>query len=656
MTSTTYLERLIETPRYGGLCANRMGDVVVSVSSLTADGSEYRGQLFSLAQTAASQRCFPLTAPDSKANVLALAESGDIYLMLGKDLDGEYPDSARGIYRLGGRGEPELIFTFPDGVEELEVREREGGTRLIFSARAVGKGATEAAEILDERSKKKVSAILHESFPTRYWDHDHGIGEQALYVKDGDAEPRRIDLPEGRFNSFTVDATGDRALVGVCHLIRGVHQRYSTFLVDLNGTAEPQPVAVADERLSFFPGPFNPAGTHAVITREHGWLKDQSLQLELCTYEFATGELTRQFADVDSWFNEACWVDDKTLAMVADWRGASAVFRATLGGESTQLPDNHNFYSHLAMSSGNLVALSNSVANSSFPVTIEVASGTVTPFDDIPVEPIRAPGTLEKIRTTASDGVEITSWLALPEGGSATPRPLVIFAHGGPWGSWNSWTYRWNPWVLTEAGYAVLMPDPAISTGYGQAMIERGGHSVGDEPYTDILAVIDDVAQRADIDGERAAFMGGSYGGYMTNWVAGQQGTRFKCFITHASIWNQEHMYTTTDNGVWHEWMWESEDNVRNTYSPHQFAENIQAPMLVIHGDKDYRVPISQGQMLWFDLQRNSPELGHKFLYFPDEGHWIMKPGNSRIWYQTVLAFLNQHVLEEEFNRPQLLG
>lgn len=667
MSENTYLESLIAAPRITDLTANRNGDIVVSVSTLNKDASKYRNQLFSMGVAGENFSYWPLTAPDSGACLLALSAAGGIYISLDKDVDGSEQKSLQGVYKLPERGEPQLVFSFPGGVDHLEVRGRSTGELFIFSADAVAEDFESAAKLLDAREKQGVSAILHEEFPTRYWDRDHGIGEKALFVKESDKRIRRIELPQGVLTGFNVDRTGRRAMVSIKRELRGVHERNHIFLVDLFGKEETVLICEGGERESFSVANFSPSDRKAFIYRERPWLQDQSLHIALCIYDFETKQLTEQLTDFDIWPEKAVWIDEDHIAVVADYRGASAIFRAEVNGASKQLTNDSNHYSSLFYSRGSLVALQDNHARAPYPVRISDDTGAVREFPGSPVAPFEAPGRLEKLTTVVEDGTEITSWLALPEApknfdsaqGSETPEcsfPLVVFAHGGPWGSWNSWTYRWNPWVLTEAGFAVLLPDPGISTGYGQKMIDRGGHSIGAEPYTDIMAVVEEVSQRSDIDGERAAFMGGSYGGYMTNWVAGHQGKRFKCYITHASIWNQEHMYSTTDNGAWHEWMWESEDNVRNEYSPHRFATEIQAPMLVIHGDKDYRVPISQAHMLWFDLKRNSPELDHKFLYFPDEGHWILKPGNSRIWYQTVLAYLKKHVLGEEFVVPELLG
>ncbi|MXN63173.1 prolyl oligopeptidase family serine peptidase [Bacillus sp. BGMRC0062] len=246
------------------------------------------------------------------------------------------------------------------------------------------------------------------------------------------------------------------------------------------------------------------------------------------------------------------------------------------------------------------------------------------------------------------------AWLALPRTeDDAARHPLLVSVHGGPWGSNNQWSWRWNPWPFVAQGYAVLLPDPAISTGYGQTMIDRGQQELGGAPFTDVMALTEAATERPDIDPERQALMGGSYGGYMANWVATHTGDRFRCIVTHASLWNLDTMGATTDNTLWREAMGPSQ---AGTYSPHRFAEDIEVPLLVIHGDRDYRVPISQGIELWADLQQRTAVEGHRFLYYPDEGHWILKPANARTWYETVLAFVGEHVLGQEQERPELLG
>ena len=161
---------------------------------------------------------------------------------------------------------------------------------------------------------------------------------------------------------------------------------------------------------------------------------------------------------------------------------------------------------------------------------------------------------MERITGTAADGTPIGAWLVKPEGMSAAhPAPLVVFVHGGPLGTWSDgWHWRWNPQLLATRGYAVVMPDPAISLGYGQAFVQRGWGEWGAAPYTDMLAAVDAATARPDIDATRTALMGGSFGGYMANWVAGHT-DRFKAIVTHASLWELRGFHGTTDNGAWWE-------------------------------------------------------------------------------------------------------
>jgi dipeptidyl aminopeptidase/acylaminoacyl peptidase len=221
--------------------------------------------------------------------------------------------------------------------------------------------------------------------------------------------------------------------------------------------------------------------------------------------------------------------------------------------------------------------------------------------------------------------------------------------------SWNGWTWRWNPWLMAARGYAILLPDPALSTGYGPDFIKAGWGRWGAEPYTDLMAITDVAVERADIDASRTAAMGGSFGGYMANWIATQT-DRFRAIVTHASLWHLDAFSGGTDSSYF--WMREMGDPLTQperiaANSPHLRVADIKTPMLVIHGDKDYRVPIGEGHRLYFDLVRHG--VTAKYLYYPTENHWILTPGNSRVWYETVWAFLAEHVLDQDWERPELL-
>jgi dipeptidyl aminopeptidase/acylaminoacyl peptidase len=347
---------------------------------------------------------------------------------------------------------------------------------------------------------------------------------------------------------------------------------------------------------------------------------------------------------------------------VADDTGRRPVFRVDVAtGEVTRVTRDDGAYSDLnpAPDGRYLYALRAAVDSPPTPVRIDLES-TAPDAEPValpcPGTPLTLPGRLEEVEATADDGHPIRSWLVLPETASADQRaPLLLWVHGGPMSSWNSWAWRWNPWLMSARGYAVLLPDPALSTGYGQAFIARGHRDWGTRPCADIMAATDAALARPDIDSDRVAMMGGSYGGYMANWMAGHT-DRFKAIVSHAGLWALDQMFGTTD----HPMFWRpqfgdplTEPEMYEANSPNRHIARIRTPMLVIHGDKDYRVPVGEALRLWWDLSRCGVEA--KFLYFPDENHWILTPGNARIWYETVFAFLAQHVLGEPWERPRLL-
>ena len=271
---------------------------------------------------------------------------------------------------------------------------------------------------------------------------------------------------------------------------------------------------------------------------------------------------------------------------------------------------------------------------------------------------ISAHGVVERLTTTAEDGTQIGAWLLRPPSATAdAPAPLVVFVHGGPLGTWSRLALALEPHLLAERGYAVLMPDPAISTGLRPGVHRSRLGPVGREPYTDMMAAVDGALERPDLDASRTALMGGSFGGYMANWVAGHtdrfSGDRHARLAVGAAR-------LPRDDRLRPRWEHEFGDPYVDAaryleHSPAPRSRAIRTPMLVIHGERDHRVPISEA-LRAVDGPASATASDAKFLYFPDENHWVLKPQNARLWYETVLAFLDQHVRGIPFERDPLLG
>jgi dipeptidyl aminopeptidase/acylaminoacyl peptidase len=253
---------------------------------------------------------------------------------------------------------------------------------------------------------------------------------------------------------------------------------------------------------------------------------------------------------------------------------------------------------------------------------------------------------LEPFTFKGANNEDVQGFLVKPPGfDPAKKYPLKFLIHGGPQGAWgNSWTYRWNAELFAASGYVVVMINFHGSTGYGQKFTDSISGDWGGKPYVDLMKGLDYVEKTYPfIDKNREAAMGGSYGGYMANWLLGHT-DRFKCLVSHDGTMNTETSYGATEELWFMEWEfkgppWKQRELYRK-FSPHMFADKFKTPTLVVHGQLDYRLDVSQGFDLFTTLQRL--KVPSKMLYFPDEGHWVLKPQNSRLWYKTVNDWVDQ--------------
>ena len=592
-----------------------------------------------------------------------------------------------------GGGEARIIAALPGGVTAAEAaRSAEALVLASPVLPAAGRdgasgenSAADDARLRRERGDAGVTAILHESAPIRYWDHDLGPDQVRLFSVDpgqvreaagdgagpaGDFAGLRDLTPEpGRAldeEAFELTPDGTSVITG-WQLWHPAGQSYAELVMIDVATGKRRVLLSAPEY--DFSGPrVSPDGRFIVCQRETQTTPERPVDLTLVLLGVngagTAGEAGRDLLPgLDKWPTEPAWShDSRTVYFAADDGGRRPVFRVDVPtGEVTRVTGDDGAYTDLnpAPDGRYLYALRSAVDSPPTPVRIDLSPGSDLAGPaalDSPGAPLAVPGRLEEVEAAADDGQPVRAWLVLPEGASADrPAPLLLWVHGGPMSSWNAWSWRWNPWLMAARGYAVLLPDPALSTGYGQEFIARGYHDWGARPFADIMAVTEPVLARPDIDADRAGMMGGSYGGYMANWMAGHT-DRFKAIVSHAGLWTLDQMFGTTD----HPMFWRpqfgdplTQPEMYEMNSPHRHIERIRTPMLVIHGNKDYRVPVSEALRLWWDLSRHGLEA--RFLYFPDENHWILTPGNARIWYETVFAFLAEHVLGQEWERPALL-
>lgn len=252
---------------------------------------------------------------------------------------------------------------------------------------------------------------------------------------------------------------------------------------------------------------------------------------------------------------------------------------------------------------------------------------------------------LEELWVDVPDRSRVHAFITKPPNFLAGQKyPVIFLIHGGPQGAWGeSWTYRWNAQIFAGAGYVVVQPNPRGSTGYGQKFIDDINGDWGGKAYTDTMAVVDAAAALPYVDNNRMAVAGASFGGYMTNWVIGHSG-RFKAAVSHGGVFDLPSWQRETDEQWFPLWEFKGTPadvpDLYSKFSPATFAKDMKTPTLVIHGELDYRDVIGQGLQLFTTLQQQ--KVPSKLIVFPDEGHWVLKPQNSLLWYKTVLEWIGE--------------
>ncbi|MDT7579982.1 MAG: hypothetical protein QOK35_1246 [Pseudonocardiales bacterium] len=676
-------------PRCAGLALSPDGTrLVTGISTPDAEGTRYRTALWQI-DPAGHAAARPLTRGDPGEHDPAFTPDGDLLFLSARlDPDGGDPDAGGrdgdpppALWRLpAAGGEARLIGTRPGGLSGTVVA-RDAGTVVCRSMTLPGSvtgdddGARRAA-----RRTAKVTAVLHDGHPVRFWDHDLGPDRpRLLAAHEPPAGPLVwTDLtPEAgaALEEADHDVTPDgRAVVTTWRVAepRGEKRRV---LVAFD-TARPQdaPRVLLDDPGHTVGGPVSvsPDGRWVACLRESRTTATRPPERRCVVVPVAGGAARDVAPGWDRWVSAVAWTPDASaLVVAADDHGRAPLFRIDLvtGPEGSdpvvRLTGDDGAYSDpvVAPDGSAVYALRSAVDAPPAPVRLDPRAADQQPVALRGPAPIPLmSGALTEITTTAEDGAPLRAWLVLPDGASAsTPAPLLLWVHGGPLSSWNGWHWRWNPWVMAAHGYAVLLPDPALSTGYGSAFVARGWGRWGAEPCTDVLALTDAALARPDLDAGRTAAMGGSFGGYVVNVLAGRT-DRFAAIVTHASLWALDQFVPTTDTPDY--WLRELSPAMRAEHSPHLGADAITTPMLVIHGARDHRVPVGEALRLWWDLVSRHPSgsdgeppaaLPHRFLYFPDENHWVLRPSNARIWYATVLAFLDHHVRGAPWRQPDLL-
>lgn len=376
----------------------------------------------------------------------------------------------------------------------------------------------------------------------------------------------------------------------------------------------------------------------------------ESDRWRLQVLERSTGKVTNLTENLDRWVNSFHWAADSTgLFFTTLDRGRQAISLVLVnGGAARTVASGDSELDDIALTpNGKIMVYTQQTGASPTEIYRASSSGgapvALTRLNEQALNQSQLTP-LEEFWVDAPDGARIHGFELKPPGFQEGRKyPVLMLIHGGPQGNWGqSWSYRWNAQVFAAAGYLVVMPNQRGSTGYGQKFVDEINGDWGGKAYDDIMAVADHAAALPYADSARMAAAGASYGGYMIDWMLGHT-TRFKALVTHDGVYDLRNEFGATEELWFPLWEyggtpWDKPDEY-DKWSPSRYAKEFQTPTLVIHGELDFRVPYTQGLDLFTALQVQ--KVPSKLLLFPDEGHWVLKPNNSLVWYKTVIDWLD---------------
>ena len=339
--------------------------------------------------------------------------------------------------------------------------------------------------------------------------------------------------------------------------------------------------------------------------------------------------------------------DSKSLLVTAQDVLETPLFRVDLKGKVTRLTARGNIAEAVPLKNGGVVYAINSITGPSDLVHMN-AKGTTTRLTNVNADTFATldPVNYQMFNFAGANGDQVYGQIVKPQG-AAGKLPVLLLVHGGPQGTFNnSWSYRWNPAVMAAQGYAVVSIDFHGSTGYGQKFTDSINQNWGGWPLEDLQKGMDAVGKiDTQLDTANACALGGSYGGYMMNWISGNWPDRFKCLVNHAGIFDLRAMAYETEELWFDQWdnggPWTTRSDAEK-WNPVNHVAKWKTPTLVIHGEKDYRIPYSQSLAAFTALQQQGVE--SKLLVFPDENHWVLKPKNSIQWHRTVFDWVGKYL------------
>jgi dipeptidyl aminopeptidase/acylaminoacyl peptidase len=515
--------------------------------------------------------------------------------------------------------------------------------------------------LLKKQTAAKSKAKLVDNLLFRHWTSWKDGRFSHLFVMPADGSAPAHDLTPGRADvpPFSLGGPDDYAFSPDSKQIayamktdpvEAISTNSDIFTIDFQTPgAKPAQITTAKGADS---GPqYSPDGKYL------SWRSQQRAGFEadkwtLTLLDRATGEKKLVAGDFDRAVDGWAWTpDSKAVYLTVEDDGGVRVYRTELSGGAPKLVLKDGSNGDVQVSAdGKTLLFTRQSLTAPAEIYKSAADGTgVTAVTSINKEALAAFALkpAESVTFEGAGGAKVQAWIVKPNSFKEGQKyPLLYLVHGGPQSAWNDgWTYRWNAQVFASAGYVVFMPNPRGSTGFGQTFTDQISNDWGGKPFDDLMRGVDAAEKLPYVDATRKVAAGASYGGYMMNWFLGHT-DRFKAIVSHAGVFNLTSMYGVTEELWFPEWdlggvPWTNPESYAK-WSPHTYAKSFKTPTLVTHGELDFRVPVGEGFQLFTTLQRQG--VPSRLLYFPDEGHWINKPQNSALWYQTFLDWMGRWI------------
>ncbi len=580
------------------------------------------------------------------------------------------PDSKQILYISNRDGSSQIWRMNPDGSSARQVSHlsteaggivvSQDGKKIVFVSTIYPDcGADDACNKtqIEAEKQSKVKARIYTSLLYRHWNEYEGKRRQHILSMNADGTGA-VDLTPGIFNvpPFSLGGPDDYAISPDSNEVAFSMNVDPSPATSTNSDIYTIPIGGGDsKKITISPGAdnaplYSPDGRYLAF-RSQMRAGYESDRWRLMVLERATGRTTNLSESLDRWVESMTWSPDSTrLFFTMEDRGRTGLqMISVLGGGAKTIVSGESSLDDVQFNSDGSFMIYTEQSGSR---PAEIFRASSTGGSGVPLTHLNdsllngsALQALEEFDVEGAEKARVHAFVVKPPGFSSSQKyPVLFLIHGGPQGAWGeTWSYRWNAQIFASAGYLVVMPNPRGSTGYGQKFIDDINGDWGGKPFDDIMAVVEHVATLPYADPDRMAAAGGSYGGYMIDWMLGHT-TRFKAMVSHDGVFDLRSMAGATEELWFPLWEfkgmpWDNPD-LYAKWSPSFYVKDFKTPTLVFHGELDYRVPVDQGQQLFTALQMQ--KIPSKLVLFPDEGHWVLKPQNSVLWYDQFLEWIGE--------------